>query len=252
MVDDNCMNELEATIQSISATLKKFLQTEELRHIEYLRSGSTDVSRVDQIEAKLYPKKIEAKTVALQVSSASNGGSYSSKKSSMNQPFQLLTRAIDKSHEEIDTSEFLDDKASESYTATPYAADDFSSSEALSKSFSTVHATSLSSASAIAPIVEYDATTMPKCLLIPSDVEHDSYSKKEMQLDFEVFNPGVVPTQSQIHLSDPPDLVPVPPPPLAPPWLHHSIYLELLELSSLFPICTGDGTWNQMSQHFKI
>ncbi|GAU51712.1 hypothetical protein TSUD_415190, partial [Trifolium subterraneum] len=76
--------------------------------------------------------------------------------------------------------------------------------------------------------------------------------KKEMQLDFEVFNPGVMPTQPQIHLSDPPDLVPALPPPLAPPWLHHSIYLGLLELSSLFPICTGDGTWNQMSQHFKI
>ncbi|PNY03021.1 hypothetical protein L195_g026344 [Trifolium pratense] len=48
-------------------------------HIEYLQSHSADVSRMHQIEAKL---------VALQVSSsASNGGSNSSVQSSTNKPF---------------------------------------------------------------------------------------------------------------------------------------------------------------------
>ncbi|MCI80933.1 hypothetical protein A2U01_0102205, partial [Trifolium medium] len=74
-------------------------------------------------------------------------------------------------------SESLDVDALESYadpvTATPYAVDEFSSSEALSESFPAVDATSLSSDSAIKPLlVEYDAATMPKCLL-PSDVERD-------------------------------------------------------------------------------
>ncbi|MCH83627.1 hypothetical protein A2U01_0004453, partial [Trifolium medium] len=52
---------------------------------------------------------IEAKLVALQVSSASNGGSNSSTQSSTNQPFQLLTRAIDKLQEDIDVAESTND-----------------------------------------------------------------------------------------------------------------------------------------------
>ncbi|MCI55357.1 hypothetical protein A2U01_0076607, partial [Trifolium medium] len=65
-----------------------------------------------------------------------------------NQSFQLLTRAIDKSQEEIDASESVDVDASESYTdpvtATPYATDnEFSNSEALREAFSAVDVSNL-------------------------------------------------------------------------------------------------------------
>jgi hypothetical protein len=33
------MNELEAAIQSINATLKKFMEVEEVRHAEYMESS---------------------------------------------------------------------------------------------------------------------------------------------------------------------------------------------------------------------
>ncbi|MCI48983.1 hypothetical protein A2U01_0070226, partial [Trifolium medium] len=44
-----------------------------------------------------------------------------------------------------------------------------------------------------------------------------------------VFDLAAALTLPKICLSDPPDLVPAPPPPLAPPWLHHSVYRELLD-----------------------
>jgi hypothetical protein len=50
MVD---MNELEAAIQSIQTTLKKFNNNEAARHTEYLQSCSTDVLHMDRIEAQL-------------------------------------------------------------------------------------------------------------------------------------------------------------------------------------------------------
>ncbi|GAU39220.1 hypothetical protein TSUD_396670 [Trifolium subterraneum] len=162
---------------------------------------------------------------------------------------QLLAEMIVEP-EEIDASELLDDKASEIDATKLNNTDQIS--EALSESFPAVDATSLSSASTIKPlIVEYDAATMPTCLL-PSDVEHDSYSKKEMQLDtnnkpklssvvigFGVFKLVDVLTQLQIHLSNPPDLIPAPPPPLAPPWLHHPNYRGPRSLS---PFTTENNT----------
>ncbi|XP_058739761.1 uncharacterized protein LOC131611956 [Vicia villosa] len=67
-------------------------------------------------------------------------------------------------------------------------------------------------------------------LVVNSDVERDCYSTKVTPLDMDrkqnnspvviyqgVFNPSN-------HLSDPPDFVSIPPPPLAPPWPHHSVY----------------------------
>jgi len=93
--DDICMDELEATIQSISATLKRVMEAEEVRHTAYLRSRSADVSRMDRIEAQL---------VALHMDSASNGGLNSSTQSPTIQPFQKGTIMIDLLQEEIDAS----------------------------------------------------------------------------------------------------------------------------------------------------
>ncbi|MCI38322.1 hypothetical protein A2U01_0059550 [Trifolium medium] len=95
MVD---MNELEAAIQSISATLKKFREDEEVRHTEYLRSRSTDVLRMDRIEAQL---------AALQVSSASNGGLNSSMQESMHITLLGLDEIITCS-EQIEDSAMLE------------------------------------------------------------------------------------------------------------------------------------------------
>ncbi|XP_058769402.1 uncharacterized protein LOC131643263 isoform X1 [Vicia villosa] len=71
--------------------------------------------------------------------------------------------------------------------------------------------------------------------VVDSDVERDWYNTKVTPLDMDrkqnnspvIINQGVFNPSN--HLSDPPDLVPVPPPPLAPPWLPHSVYLRQLD-----------------------
>jgi hypothetical protein len=45
MADNTCMEELEAAIENINATLKKLMQAEEIRHTEYMQSRSAVVSR---------------------------------------------------------------------------------------------------------------------------------------------------------------------------------------------------------------
>jgi hypothetical protein len=94
--DDISMNELEAAIQGLNATLKRFMEAEEVRHNEYLRSRSAEVSRMDRIEEQL---------VVLQMGSASNGGLNSFTESPTNQPFQRGTTMTDLLQEEIDASE---------------------------------------------------------------------------------------------------------------------------------------------------
>ncbi|GAU37180.1 hypothetical protein TSUD_391690 [Trifolium subterraneum] len=204
MADDNCMNELEATIQSINTALKKFMQNKELSHIEYLRLRSGNLSRMDQIEAKL---------VALQVNSASNGGSNSS-------PQSLIAE-------------------------TPYTTDDLTSPKELNEAFPVLDAFNL--CSDIEPlIVDLDMHIVLKGP--PSSVmERDGCSEKEATLVMDINRHGssvlsnpkvcdliVVQRQLDILLSDPPDLVPAPPPPpLAPPWLHHLIYAGPVDLPPL-------------------
>jgi hypothetical protein len=39
MADNTCMEELEAAIENINATLKKFMEVEEVRHAEYMESS---------------------------------------------------------------------------------------------------------------------------------------------------------------------------------------------------------------------
>lgn len=80
MANDTCMNGLEAAIQRLNATLKKFMEDEVARYTEYTRSRSVDVLRMDHVETQL---------VALQVSSASTGDLNSSMQPPPNQPFQF-------------------------------------------------------------------------------------------------------------------------------------------------------------------
>jgi hypothetical protein len=52
-----------------------------------------------------------------------------------------------------------------------------------------------------------------------------------------------------IHLSIPPDLVPVPPPPLSPPWLHHSVYPAPLDSP---PLISESNTWDSFQLDHEV
>jgi len=235
--DDISMNELEAAIQGLNATLKKFMEDEEIRHTEYMQSRSASISRMDRIEAKL---------VALQVDSAFNGGSNSSAQSLSNEPFHMLTTMIDVNHDEIDASKSLDVDISAlnlsiSYTeqmaVTPCTTDKLISSEAWFDAFPVVDASNLSGDQAfeqliadyvepnmlqgsLHSVVELDGCGKTKATFIVVDKQHHS----SVVTDPRVSKLAIALTRPGISLSDPPDIVSVPSPPLALPWLHHSVY----------------------------
>jgi hypothetical protein len=221
--DDICMNQLEAAIQGLNATLKKFMENEEIHHAEYMQSRSASISSMDRIEAKL---------VAIQVDSASNGGSNSSAQSLSNEPFHMLTTMIDVNHDEIDASKSLDVDISArnlsiSYTkqmaATPYTTDELISSEAWSDAFPVVDASNESgdqafeqliadyvepnmSQGSLHSVVELDGCGKTKATFNVVDKQHHS----SVVTDPRVSKFAIALTQPGISLSYPPDIVFVP------------------------------------------
>ncbi|GAU33579.1 hypothetical protein TSUD_359570 [Trifolium subterraneum] len=156
--------------------------------------------------------QIEAKLVALQVNSASNGGSNSS-------PQSLIAK-------------------------TPYTTDDLTSPKELNEAFPVLDASNL--CSDIEPLIaDLDMHIVLKGQ--PSSfMERDGCSEKEATLVVDINRHGssvlsnpkvcnliVAHRKLDILLSDPPDLVPAPPPPLAPPWLHHPVYAGPVDLPPL-------------------
>ncbi|MCI34989.1 hypothetical protein A2U01_0056210, partial [Trifolium medium] len=115
--------------------------------------------------------------------------------------------------------------ATEQITATPYTTDDLTTPEALNEAFPVVDASNLCRDREVEPLfADYDTNTVLKDLL-PSVVARVGFGQKETTVDVDnnhcsssvmtnpgVFNLVVVLPRSETLLSDPPDLVPVPPP----------------------------------------
>ncbi|XP_058736794.1 uncharacterized protein LOC131609152 [Vicia villosa] len=210
--------------------MKTFMEKEDVRYAEYKMLRTTNALRLDRVEEQL---------VALKVSSASNGDLDSFLQSPENQSLVILTRMTDQPQEEIDDSDLLDVEV----LTTPYTTAETSTlSEALSETLLVVDASNLSSDRVIEPSISnfYVVSTIKD--FIPSIVGHDCYSKKKTTTEVDSKRPGsltvivrrnlspvVTLTLPMIPLLDPYDLVFILPPPLAPPWLHHSLYTRPLK-----------------------
>ncbi|CAI8614521.1 unnamed protein product [Vicia faba] len=189
------------------------MEEEDVRHVEYMMLRATDALCMDRIKEQL---------VALQASSTSNGGLDSIGKSYENQLIGMLTGMTDKS-QEIDASDSLDVEVS----TTPYTIVEMVVLEALREAFLVVDAAILSHDRVIEPsISEFHVVPIIKGFL-PFTVRPCSYSKHlgsspmTVLEDFNIVIPLIL---LMILLSDPPDLVSIPPLSLALPWLHHSVY----------------------------
>ncbi|XP_058732327.1 uncharacterized protein LOC131603891 [Vicia villosa] len=230
MADNTCLNGLEAAIKRLNATMKTFMEKEDVRYAEYKMLRTTNALRLDRVEEQL---------VALKVSYASNGDLDSFLQSPENQSLVILTRMTDQPQEEIDDSDLLDVEV----LTTPYTTAETSTlSEALSETLLVVDASNLSSDRVIEPSISnfYAVSTIKG--FIPSIVGHDCYSKEKTTTEVDSkrpgsltvivrrnFSPVVMLTLPMIPLLDPYDLVFILPPPLAPPWLHHSLYTRPLK-----------------------
>ncbi|XP_058723230.1 uncharacterized protein LOC131595028 [Vicia villosa] len=218
LFDSNCMNELEAAIQRLNATMKKFIEEEDVRYTEYTMLRTTDALRLDRVEEQL---------VALQVSSASNGDLDSS----LQYPENQL-------QEEIDASDLLDVEV----LTTPYTTVEITLLEVLRETLLVVNASDVRSNRVIEPSISVFNGAPRIKGFIPSTGGHDCNSKENTTFDVdnkrlksspviisEDFNIVRALTLPTILLSDPTDIVSIPPPPLAPPWLHRSLYSRSLK-----------------------
>ncbi|CAI8601779.1 unnamed protein product [Vicia faba] len=126
------MNGLEAAIQKLNATMKKFMEEEDVCYVAYTVLCTNDILHLDRVEEKL---------VVLQVRSPSNGDLDSFLQSPKNKLSMMLTTMTDQSQEEIDTFDFLDVEV----LTTPYTTAEMTLSEALCEILLVVDASNLSS-----------------------------------------------------------------------------------------------------------